>query len=209
MNCYIDHLKNVVFDFSQIQPEGSPLKSFGGFASGPEPLNNMLTSIRNIFVSRIGKTLSGRNISDIMNLIARAVIAGGVRRTAMLILGDIDDEEFLNLKNYDMYPERKEFGWTSNNSVIAYLGSDYSKIVPMIVHSGEPGLFWIENSQNYSRMGYPPDFKDMEVRGTNPCFSGDTLIGVTDGRKTVSIRQISRRGERCSSIFRKYGYWGS
>jgi ribonucleotide reductase alpha subunit len=191
INCYVDHLPNVIFDLSQIRPEGVPLKSFGGYASGPEPLNIMLTSIRNIFVSRIGKTLSGRNIADIMNLIARAVIAGGVRRTAMLILGGIDDEEFLNLKNYDLYPERKEFGWTSNNSIIAPLGSNYANIVKKIIRTGEPGFFFLENAQKYSRMGYPPDFKDMEVRGTNPCFSGDTLIGVADGRGAVPIRKLA------------------
>lgn len=56
------------------------------------------------------------------------VIAGNVRRTAEIAFGDPSSEEYIDLKNYDKNPQRAEFGWASNNSVLAELGMDYTEV---------------------------------------------------------------------------------
>lgn len=84
--------------------------------------------------------------------------------------------------------------WASNNSIFAEVGMDYSGIAKAISENGEPGLFWLENARAYSRMIDPPDWKDDRVAGTNPCFAGDTLIAVADGRGAVPIRQLVTEG---------------
>lgn len=57
-----------------------------------------------------------------MNLIGKCVVSGNIRRTAEIAFGECDDEEFINLKNYEMHPERMAFGWVSNNSIFAKVG---------------------------------------------------------------------------------------
>ena len=85
--------------------------------------------------------------------------------------------------------------WASNNSVYGYTGMDYSKIVDGIVVNGEPGIIWLDNARNYSRMLEGPDYKDIKAAGVNPCVTGDTLIAVADGRTMVPIRQLTEEGK--------------
>jgi intein/homing endonuclease len=89
--------------------------------------------------------------------------------TAELALGDVDDEAFLDLKNYDMNPERASYGWTSNNSVSAKLGMNYDEIAERIRKNGEPGVIWMDNIKQFSRMGLLADNKDHRCAGVNPC----------------------------------------
>jgi adenosylcobalamin-dependent ribonucleoside-triphosphate reductase len=105
-----------------------------------------------------------------MNLIGKCVVAGNVRRTAEIVFGDPTDEEYLDLKNYKVNPHRDQFGWTSNNSVFAELGMDYTEIAKRIVDNGEPGFAWLENMRHYSRMKNGGDDKDHRAMGGNPCL---------------------------------------
>ncbi|MEJ2249100.1 MAG: hypothetical protein P8Y97_05495 [Candidatus Lokiarchaeota archaeon] len=102
-----------------------------------------------------------------MNLIGTCVIAGGVRRSAQIALGNQNDREFIRAKQNKK--ELESHRWVSNNSIIAKKGMDYSFIADQVAKNGEPGIFWLENARNYSRMGDPPDFKDENALGTNPC----------------------------------------
>jgi adenosylcobalamin-dependent ribonucleoside-triphosphate reductase len=158
---------NPIYDYSNIRPKGTHLKSFGGTASGPEPLKRMLDNIDEILQERVGKTITSLNILDIMNLIGTCVVAGGVRRSAQIALGDPEDKEFIRAKQNRQ--ELKSHRWVSNNSIIAEKGMDYSFIADTLVENGEPGIFWLKNAQKYSRMGDSPDFKDKNALGTNPC----------------------------------------
>jgi adenosylcobalamin-dependent ribonucleoside-triphosphate reductase len=155
------------FDYSKIRPKGEPLKSFGGTASGPEPLKNMLNDIDIILNGRIGEAINSLDILDIMNLIGKCVVAGGVRRSAEIGLGKPDDKEFIKAKQNQK--KLRSHRWVSNNSIIAEKGMDYSFISKQIAKNGEPGLFWLENAQKYSRMIDPPDNKDKNALGMNPC----------------------------------------
>ncbi len=156
-----------IFDFSLIRPAGKPIRGFGGIASGPSPLKEMLEDIQNILEARVGQPITSVDIVDIMNYIGKCVVAGNVRRSAEIALGDPTDLDFVTCKQDQekLYSHR----WASNNSVFAVKGLDYSFIANQIAVNGEPGIFWLENAKTYSRMGDKPDYKDKKAAGVNPC----------------------------------------
>jgi adenosylcobalamin-dependent ribonucleoside-triphosphate reductase len=156
-----------VFDYSKIRARGEPIRGFGGKASGPEPLKVLHDEIRTVLNNNRGQPITERSIVDIMNMIGKCVIAGNVRRTAELALGS-NTEEFLNLKNYEQNPERKSFGWTSNNSIVATVGMDYGEAAERTRVNGEPGYIWLDNARRYGRMG-DSNGEDYRVAGFNPC----------------------------------------
>lgn len=87
--------------------------------------------------------------------------------SAEIMFADFDDEDFANLKNYEINPERAEIAWASNNSFFTPVGSDYSTVVGNISKNGEPGFYWLENAQKYGRMG--EEMMDNAIGG-NPCL---------------------------------------
>ena len=164
------------FDYSQIRPEGEPIRTFGGTAAGPAPLKKLHGAIRKIFEGRAGALLTRVDIADIGNLIGVCVVSGNVRRSAELLIGRVDDKDFLNLKNAEAFPERNSYskkapgwGWMSNNSVAVKVGDDLSNIVEGISLNGEPGVIWMDVSQDYGRLIDAPNGKDWRVAGYNPC----------------------------------------
>lgn len=159
------------FDLSQIRPAGEPLKGFGGVSSGAGPLKELLGSLQNLLDGSVGQPISSTEIVDIFNMIGKAVVAGGIRRTAEIMLGSHDDEEFLRLKDPKVHSkELMSHRWASNNSLIVPVGSDYSKYVDQIMENGEPGFFWLENAKNYGRMLDGENAgADPFVLGQNPC----------------------------------------
>lgn len=195
LESYFLGLSPVEFDYSEIREAGLPIKGFGGVSSGPEPLKDMHEALRKVLEGNSGELITVTTIVDIMNLIGKAVVAGNVRRTAEIVFGDPNSEEFINLKNYSKNPQREIFGWTSNNSVFAELGMDYSKVSEMIASNGEPGLAWLENMQNYSRMNNGPDYKDHRAVGGNPCKPLHSLI-LTD-RGYIPFSQALGKSELC------------
>ena len=161
-----------IFDYSLIRP----IKIFGGTAAGHEPLLRLHDYLYKMFENRAGEKVTRKDIADIGNLIGVCVVSGNVRRSAELLIGRIDDEDFLNLKNAEVYPERNSYdpknpgwAWMSNNSVEATVGSDYSKIVDGIVLNGEPGIVWLDVSRKYGRLADPINNKDHRIAGYNPC----------------------------------------
>ncbi len=183
-----------VFDYSQIREKGLPIKGFGGMSSGPEPLQKMHTRIEGYLdafcagelvvpakektewseaTPEVKKPYSHtRLIADIFNSIGACVVAGNVRRSAEICLGDVNDNDFINLKNYTDNPERMEIGWMSNNSVSLTSGDDFEDfsyipdMAKRIVDNGEPGMINLYNMQKYGRYGKEsPD----EANLCNPC----------------------------------------
>ena len=168
--------KKPVFDYSLIRPAGEPIKTFGGTAAGPDPLIKLHNHINKMFSKRAGEKLTKVDIADIGNMIGVCVVSGNVRRSAELLIGQIDDPNFLNLKNAEVYPERNSYdpenpgwAWMSNNSVEAKVGSDFSTIIDGIVRNGEPGVVWMDVSRKYGRLIDPPNNKDWRIAGYNPC----------------------------------------
>jgi adenosylcobalamin-dependent ribonucleoside-triphosphate reductase len=168
--------KELEFNYDQIRPYGAKIATFGGTASGPEPLFKLHTQIRNLFMGRKGQPLTRKDIADIGNLIGVCVVSGNVRRSAELLIGRIDDDEFLNLKNAERFPERNSYdsdapgwAWMSNNSVEVSVGTDFTPIVDGIVRNGEPGVIWMDMSRKYGRLADGVNNKDHRVVGYNPC----------------------------------------
>ena len=177
LNVYLKSDQTAVeFDYSLVRPAGAPIKTFGGTAAGHEPLKKLHTYIRRIFDGRAGEKLTRKDIADIGNLIGVCVVSGNVRRSAELLIGRIDDEDFLNLKNAERFPERNSYdaenpgwGWMSNNSVETSVGTNLSPIVDGIARNGEPGVIWLDVSRKYGRLADPVNNKDWRVAGYNPC----------------------------------------
>ncbi len=168
--------KAALFDYSEVRPAGTPIKTFGGTAAGHQPLEKLHNYIRKLFKERAGEKLTRTDIADIGNLIGVCVVSGNVRRSAELLIGRLDDDNFLNLKNVEKYPERNSYdpaapgwGWMSNNSVETTVGQNLDKIVPGIALNGEPGVVWMDMSRKYGRLADPINNKDHRVAGYNPC----------------------------------------
>ena len=168
--------KTPIFDYKEIRPAGTPIKTFGGTAAGHEPLEKLHNYIHKLFKGRAGEKVTRKDIADIGNLIGVCVVSGNVRRSAELLIGRIDDPDFLNLKNAEVYPERNSYdpaspgwAWMSNNSVEVSVGTDFSPIIDGIVRNGEPGVVWMDVSKAYGRLADPVNNKDHRIAGYNPC----------------------------------------
>lgn len=151
-----------------IRGKGSPIKGFGGVASGPEDLCWGINEISKILYKRRGKKIRPIDALDIMNIIGHIIVAGNVRRSAQIAIGDPDDIEFLLAKRWDLgnIPKWRAM---SNNSVVCndirelhdYFWDGYEG-------RGEPyGLINIDLSRRVGRLketAYP----DPRVEGFNP-----------------------------------------
>jgi len=162
--------QRVEFDYTQIRPNGVPIRGFGGTASGPDPLKKLHERVRGYLDTYVsGGSIRTRLIADVMNAIGACVVAGNVRRSAEIALGSPHDEDFINLKNYEINPERMEIGWMSNNTVVLSSTEDFKKlpdIAELIRNNGEPGIMNLLNVQKYGRYG-----EEMPDTGwlCNPC----------------------------------------
>jgi ribonucleoside-diphosphate reductase alpha chain len=147
------------FDFRAIRHKGARLVTAGGKAPGPEPLKIALTHIDAIMERKAdGEKLSPLECHDILCHIANSVLAGGIRRSAMISLFDYDDEEMITCK-YGNWWELNEQRGRANNSAVLERGvvteEEFKSLWNRIEASGsgEPGIYWTNN-------------KDW---GTNPC----------------------------------------
>ena len=170
LESYFHGTSVVYFDYDMIRDAGEPIKGFGGVSSGYEPLQEIHQEIRRVLDKNINEPISVTTIVDVMNLIGKCVVAGNVRRTAEIVFGDPNSDEYLDLKNYKVNPHREQYGWTSNNSIYAELGMDYTDVCKRIVDNGEPGFAWLENMRGYGRLKNGKDNKDRRAAGGNPCL---------------------------------------
>jgi len=129
-----------------------------------------------------------RLVVDIFNSIGACVIAGNVRRSAEIAIGDAGDQTFLELKNVAVNPERKSISWVSNNTVRFEKHEDFEKYIPeisrRIQNNGEPGFFNLINARKYGRIT-DTDYGEDTGRLLNPCVTGDTLVMTDEGMQRV------------------------
>lgn len=152
-----------VFDFSDIRPKGAELVTSGGKAPGPEPLRVCLNELEALLERTLkargrGTQLKPIEVHDMMCYIADAVLAGGIRRAALICLFDRDDESMLNAKAGPWWEDNPQRG-RANNSAVLPRGEvsreEFHELMQAVEDSGagEPGVYWTN---------------DVDW-GTNPC----------------------------------------
>lgn len=109
--------KDIDFDFSQLRPAGARLKTMGGKSSGPEPLRRALTFARAKVLAKQGRRLSDIDAHDIACKIGECVVAGGVRRSAMISLSDLDSAEMRSAKMGQFYFNEPQRSMANNSAV--------------------------------------------------------------------------------------------
>lgn len=202
---------NRVYDVSRIRHAGARLKTFGGRASGPQPLAVMLQTVCAVLSDKHGHRLDGMSAMEIDHAIAQCVVAGGVRRSARMAMMHWADDQI-----FDFIDCKKSSGshWTTNISVevdqkfwdaINLLGDEYpgwnhigemaftegewahgilANLALGAVRNGEPGMW----DSSLSNVGEP-----NQVVCTNPCLTGDTVIATVEGPRT--FEDLANHGE--------------
>ena len=162
--------RHVKWDLSAIRPAGARLKTFGGRASGPAPLDNLLKFIVKVFYGSVGRRLSALECHDICCAIANAVIVGGVRRSAMISLSDLSDREMAMCKSGAWW-DGAGFRSYANNSAV-YRGrppmgqflEEWTSLYNS--HSGERGMI---NRKALQEQAGRQGRDETAEYGTNPC----------------------------------------
>jgi len=161
--------KRFTYSTQLVRGAGAPIKGFGGTASGPEILCDGIGNISAILATRAGKQLRPVDCLDIMNIIGAIVVAGNVRRSAEIAIGDMDDFQYLRSKRWDLgnIPNWRS---NSNNSVVC---NDFDLLPDEIwkgyMGNGEPfGLINLKLARAVGRTG-ERQYADKDVIGFNPC----------------------------------------
>lgn len=165
---------DIHFDYSQIRPPGSRLRTMGGRSSGPAPLKSLLDFARNKILSRQAKRLKNIDLHDIICMIGEIVMMGGVRRSALISLSDLDDEEMRKAKVgrfYLSFPYRSMANnsvvYTSKPSSIQFL-EEWLSLAQN--GTGERGLFNRGDLPTQLPPRRWPKFeRGWTTSGTNPC----------------------------------------
>lgn len=166
--------KDIDFDYGKIRPRGARLHTMGGRASGPEPLKNLLEFTREKMLSRQGRHLTTLDVHDIVTKIGEIVVAGGVRRSALISLSDVDDSDMRDAKNgqfYVTHPHRS----MANNSAVYNEKPTMKQFIDEWFNlvrsgSGERGIFNRGGlKQQMPARRWKTFKKDYWKSGLNPC----------------------------------------
>lgn len=172
LRCYLPKRESDYSEFTYstklIRPEGAPIKTFGGTASGPGILVDGVTRITEILDGAVGRHLTSTEVLDIANVIGAIVVSGNVRRSAQIALGDADDTGYLEAKRWDL-GDIPSYRAMSNNSVYVRDTATLPEVFwDGYKGKGEPyGMVNLDSAILYGRMGEPKP--DPTIAGFNPC----------------------------------------
>ena len=160
------------WDISEVRPAGSVLKTFGGRASGPEPLVSLFQFTIEKFKGATGRRLRALECHDIVCKIAECIVVGGVRRSALLSLSDLGDDELRNCKSGEFGYENAQ-RYLANNSANYHEKPDLGTFLKewrslYMSKSGERGLFSTLNAKKHTEKLGKRRNVEHEF-GTNPC----------------------------------------
>jgi len=148
MKAYFAGRSLPLFDFSDVRPKGARLITSGGKAPGPEPLHDCLHNLRKVLDRKEdGDKLTSFEVHEINCYIADAVLSGGIRRSAMISLFDLDDEEMLTCKFGNWWETKAHLARSNNSAVIVRHKIDKETFMDLwkkieASKSGEPGFFF-------------------------------------------------------------------
>lgn len=163
--------QDLTLDYNNLRPAGARLKTMGGRSSGPSPLVQLHSFIRDVFYSARGRKLTTLECHDISTEVAQIVVVGGVRRSSEISLSDLDDSSMRDSKTGN-FPVRR---YMANNSAVYTSKPDivtFMKEWTALISSGtgERGIFNLESARKMA-----PKRRDAsKIAGTNPC--GEILL---------------------------------
>lgn len=187
--------QDIEFDYGQIRPRGARLKTMGGRASGPEPLRALIDFARVKMLQRQGRRLSPIDVHDIICKIGEIVVAGGVRRSALISISDLDDHEMCEAKNGQFYltnPQRS----MANNSAVYNTKPTLPEFLDEWVNlvksgSGERGIFNRGSlKKQLPARRWRVFERDFWKSGTNPC--GEIVL---KSKQFCNLSEVVARSE--------------
>jgi len=187
-----------------IRPAGEPIRGFGGSSSGPKPLIAFVEKLCGILNARGGKHVKPLDAADILCSIAEMVVAGNVRRSAIIILGDCWDKEYLKAKRWDLgnIPTQRAM---ANFSVVVDDAEDLHPLFWKTYEEGEPfGIVNRTNMQKYARMG---ELKPDTAIGVNPCAEATLEDGEPCNLQEISLPNLTGVDEfvEASRLMHRWG----
>ena len=186
------------WDLSKIRPAGSPLKTFGGRASGPEPLESLFNFAVNIFKNAPGRKLSSVECHDLVCKIAEVVVVGGVRRSALISLSNLSDDRMRSAKTGQWWNTEPQRALANNSACytekpdIGTFMDEWKSLYDS--KSGERGIF---NRESAIKQAGKNGRRNTEHEfGTNPCSEiilrsrefcnlSEVVVRSTDTRETL------------------------
>lgn len=173
----IEHLYNgelPKWDLRQLRPEGARLKTFGGRSSGPGPLNELFEFTVKKFIEARGRKFTPLEVHDVVCMIGNIVVVGGVRRSALISLGSLDDEGHRDAKSGEWWNVNPQRALANNSAVYhskpsrKHFDEEWDALVKS--GSGERGIFNLAGAK-----AHVPERRDAsKIAGTNPC--GEILL---------------------------------
>ena len=160
------------WDLAKIRPAGAPLKTFGGRASGPEPLENLFNFAVNIFKNAAGRKLSSLEAHDLVCKIAEVVVVGGVRRSALISLSNLSDDRMRHAKSGQWWNNDGQRALANNSACytekpdIGIFMDEWKALYES--KSGERGIFNRASANQQAEKNGRRTIEGFEF-GTNPC----------------------------------------
>ena len=187
------------WDLSKIRPAGSPLKTFGGRASGPEPLENLFNFCVTVFKTAKGRKLSSIECHDIVCKIAEVVVVGGVRRSALISLSNLSDDRMRAAKSGQWWDDNPQRALANNSACytekpdIGVFMTEWKSLYES--KSGERGIFNRQSAVKMAAKNGRRNTEDYDF-GTNPCSEiilrnrefcnlSEVVVRATDTRETL------------------------
>ncbi|MFA5934174.1 MAG: ATP cone domain-containing protein [Candidatus Paceibacterota bacterium] len=195
---------DIDFDYSQLRPAGSRLKTMGGKSSGPEPLIQLINFTRERVMRRQGRHLTNLDAHDIICKIGECVVSGGVRRSALISLSDLDDEAMRDAKKGQFYMSEGQRSLANNSAVYTHkpTATEFMDewIALMKSGSGERGIF------NRGGLAMTLPKRRLEVLngyignlGTNPC--GEIIL---QSKQFCNLSEVvARANDSVETLMRK------
>ena len=177
--------RRVKFDFSDIRPAGAPLRTSGGKAPGPEPLMHTLDKVEKILQGAAGRQLKSIEAYDVLMWAAKAVLSGGIRRSATICLFSADDEEMCQAKTGNWFETQSQRTASNNSAVIVRSQAtreQFDHLFEAQKQYGEPGFYFVEDAEY----------------GANPCVEIGLNPKLKLTRETIAeLRKMGHNGGLC------------
>lgn len=188
-------------DYSKVRAKGARLKTFGGRASGPEPLKRLFDFVSNLFINAAGRKLTSLEVHDICCLIADIVVVGGVRRSALISLSNLSDQRMRDAKEGQWWNAHGHRGLANNSAVyterpeIEIFMAEWLSLIKS--KSGERGIFnraaakkqaarWGRRSADYD-YGCNP-CSEILLRSNQMCNLSEAVVRFNDTYETLAAK---------------------